>query len=141
MNEALSQYKKGITAYSGLGSDCISFLTIKNPSEVYKVSDHGDPKDKLSIYTRTGKRTISVDQYMDLVNSHRPDIFHAFCDGDTNADSTNRRMIKSAERTKVFFKGCLERYQNSTELKSQSLFVGKEKMKKFRVEIRSTTLC
>lgn len=127
MSQALSLHQKGITSFSGMGSDCISFLTIKNPSEVYKVSDHGDPKDKLSIYTRTGKRTISADQYMDLVNSHRPDIFHALCDGDTNADSTNRRMIKSAERTKAFLNVCLERYRNSTEMKSQSLFVGNER--------------
>lgn len=124
MSEALSEYQKGIASFAGLGADSISFLTIKNPSEVYKVSDVGDHKDSVSVYTRTGRKTISSDQYMNLVESHRPDIFHALCDGDTNANSSNRRMIKSTERSKSFFKNCLERYRNCETLKGQSLFVG-----------------
>lgn len=139
MNEALSEYKKGIASFSGIGTDGISFLTIKNPSEVYKASDHGDHKDSVSIYTRTGRKTVSADQYMDLIDSHRPDIFHTLCDGDTNADSSNRRMIKSAERTKSFFKNCLERYRKSETMKSQSLFVGNEKLRIFVVERRTIT--
>lgn len=126
MSEALLEYQKGIASFSGIGSDGISVLTIKNPSEVYKVSDHGDHRDRLSIYTRTGRKTISADQYMDLVDSHRPDIFHALCDGETNANSSNRRIIKSAERTKSFFKDCLERYRKSESMRSQSLFVGND---------------
>ncbi|KAG4076554.1 hypothetical protein HA402_002717 [Bradysia odoriphaga] len=123
MNDALSEYRKGIASFSGIGSDGITVLTIRNPSEAYKAADVGDQKDSLSIFTRTGRKTISADQYMDLVASHRPDIFHALCDGDTNAQSSNRRTIKSAERTKKFFQHCLERYRTSETLKGQSLFV------------------
>lgn len=129
MNEALAEYKKGIASFAGIGSDGISFLTFKNPSEVFKAADHGDHKDSVSIYTRMGRKTVSADQFMDLVDSHKPDIFHALCDGDTNADSTNRRIIKSCERTKSFFKNCLERYRKSETMKSQSLFVGNEKLR------------
>lgn len=123
MGEALSEYRKGIASFAGIPSDGITFLTLRNPSEVYRPSDVGDPRDIQSIYTRTGRKTVTAEQYMDLVVSHRPDIFHALCDGDTNAESSNRRTVKSAERTKKFFQHCLERYRTSETLKGQSLFV------------------
>lgn len=126
MSDALKEYQKGIASFSGLGSDAITFLTIKNPSDVNRVSDRGDTKDIISVYSRTGRNTITSGRYMDLVDSHRPDIFHPLCDGETNADSTNKRVIKSAEKTKSFFIHCLERYRQSDSLKTQSLFVGKE---------------
>lgn len=126
MGEALSEYQKGIGSFSGIGTDAITSLTIRNPSEVNSASYSGDQKDSLSIDTRMGRRTISAHQYMDLVVSHRPDIFHALCDGDTNSESTNKRTAKSAERTKKFFHHCLERYRTSDTLKGQSLFVGME---------------
>lgn len=122
MSDALSQQQKGISSFSGLGSNCITFLAVKNPSEVCKPGYH--EKDLVSIFTRTGRKTISANQYMDLVHSHQPDIFLALCDGDTNESSSNKRTIKSAERTKEFFDHCLERYRNSGELKNHSMFVG-----------------
>lgn len=130
MSEALGEYKKGIASFSGIGSDGISFLTIKDPSEVNKVADRGDTRDILSIYTRRGRTTITADQYMDLVDSFRPDILHPMCDGDTNASSSNKRMTKSAERSMSFFQSCLERYRKSETMKDQSLFVGNEQLRK-----------
>lgn len=124
MSEALAEHKKGIAAFAGIGTDGLSILTIRDPSEMYKSSDHGDHRDSVSIYTRQGRKTVSADQYMDLVETFRPDIFHALCDGETNATSSNRRLTKSVERTKAFLHSCLERYRQSETMRNQSLFVG-----------------
>ncbi|KAJ6636688.1 Queuine tRNA-ribosyltransferase accessory subunit 2 [Pseudolycoriella hygida] len=123
MVDALSAYRKGIASFSGIGSDGISFLTIKNPTVVNKTADHGDTKDTMSIYARSGRKIISANQYMDLVSSHHPDVFHSLCDGETNATSSKRRIMKSMDRSKAFLEICLQRYRQSESLKSGSLFV------------------
>lgn len=50
---------------------------------------------------------------MDIMETFQPDIYQAICDGDTNKDSTKKRVQKSIDITYDFFRTCLERHKLS----------------------------
>jgi queuine/archaeosine tRNA-ribosyltransferase len=50
---------------------------------------------------------------MDIMETFQPDIYQALCDGDTNKDSTKKRVQKSLDITHDFFRTCLERHKES----------------------------
>lgn len=122
MNAAVAASGKTFNEFASLGANTLSFVTIKNPGEISTSGHH--EQDVLPIYTRFGKRYISAELFMDAIDAYAPDIFHALCDGDTNADSSKKRALKSADRTEQFFELCLERYKSSERLKN-SMLIGK----------------
>lgn len=121
MLKAVTAAAGGIQSFAGLGSECLTCLTVKNPGELCITGSH--EQEVLPIFTRFGRRSLSADQYMDFADEYSPDIFHALCDGDTNADSSKKRALKSADRTEGFFEKCLQRFKASERLKN-SLFIG-----------------
>lgn len=123
MLSAIKTAGDGIQSFASLGTatECLTCLTVKNPGELCVTVPH--EQDVLPIFTRFGRRSLSADQYMDYADAYCPDIFHALCDGDTNADSSKKRALKSADRTEFFFEKCLERFKASERLKN-SLFIG-----------------
>lgn len=126
MLKAVTVAGVGIQTFASLGaaSECLTCLTVKNTGEQCNTVPH--EQDVLPIFTRFGRSSLSADQYMDFADEYRPDIFHALCDGDTNADSSKKRSLKSADRTEAFFEKCLERFKASESLKN-SLFIGMER--------------
>ena len=52
-------------------------------------------------------------RYMDIIEAFQPDIYQMLCDGDTNLQSSKKRIQKSVERTSSMFEKCLQRHQNS----------------------------
>lgn len=123
MLKAVTAAGDGIQSFAGLGTmtECLTCLTVKNTGELCITGPH--EQDVLPIFTRFGRRSLSANQYMDYVDQYCPDIFHALCDGDTNADSSKKRALKSADRTEAFFEKCLERFKGSERLKN-SIFIG-----------------
>lgn len=125
MQKAVTAAAGGIAKFAGYADpaqDCITCMTAKNPGDLCPTGPHD--QDVLPIYTRFGKRHMSPAQYMDMVEAYRPDLFHALCDGDTNAESSKKRALKSADRTEDFFLACLDRYKASADQPQQSMFIG-----------------
>lgn len=123
MLQAVKAAGDGIQSFASLGTatECLTCLTVKNPGELCITGSH--EQGVLPIFTRFGRRSLSADQYMDYADMYCPDILHALCDGDTNADSSKKRALKSADRTKDFFEKCLDRFKASERLKN-SIFIG-----------------
>lgn len=48
-----------------------------------------------------------------MMESMKPDMYLALCDGDTNSESSRKRIIKSASRTTSLFKECFKIHHGS----------------------------
>lgn len=119
MANALSVHNKGIASFSSFDSKTLSYITVKNTGDISPSGHHEN--EKLSLFTKAGRRAVSPDEYMNLIELHKPDIFNTLCDGDTNQNCSKKRVIKSAERSENFFEICLKRYRASNCLKNSML--------------------
>lgn len=125
MLKAVLAANEGLANFASLGNgtqQCLTCFTLKNQAEVC-VSGHHE-QDAVPIWTRFGKRMITAHEYMNFMEAFIPDMFHALCDGDTNANSSRKRALKSADRTEQFFETCLERFKKSERLK-ESMIIGR----------------
>lgn len=58
---------------------------------------------------------------MELVEAYKPDLYVALCDGDTNINSSAKRVSKSIIRSKTLLEQCLNIHVNSDILKSKGI--------------------
>lgn len=117
--DAVQQFQKGIAAFAAL-DHTVSFVTLKDTGTV-NASPHLS-RNSVEISTRAGKSLITPQKYMDIIESFRPDIFHALCDGGTNETSAVKRIFNSVTRTDTFFKECAALYKQSTIL-ADTMFI------------------
>lgn len=96
----------------------LTCLTLKSAGDLCPGGHH--EQDVVPIWTRYGKRTMSSDEYMRYVDAYEPDMFVTLCDGDTNADSSRKRALKSADRSERFFDECLTKFRTSEVLRRKS---------------------
>lgn len=117
--DALSQFQKGIAAFAAL-EHTFSFVTFKDTGTVSAAPQHS--RYAVEISTRAGKSSITPQRYMEIMESFRPDMFHAICDGATNETSAIKRLFNAVTRTDTFFKECAALYKQSTIL-ADSMFI------------------
>ncbi|XP_030029451.2 queuine tRNA-ribosyltransferase accessory subunit 2 [Manduca sexta] len=77
--------------------------------------------EKVPLWTRNGKKMITADRYMDMMEVFKPDIFLAIADGHTSLDEGHKRIVKSVSRTCNMLDVCVKRYKESKELQNSSL--------------------
>lgn len=63
---------------------------------------------------------------MDIVEAFKPDLYIALCDGDTNIDSSKKRVTKAVKRSKTLFDQCLTRHSISEALKTAGILAAVE---------------
>jgi len=56
---------------------------------------------------------VTVDEYMRIQESVKPDWYQALCDSDANKDSSKKRLRKGVERTLNYLDECLEKHNKS----------------------------
>ena len=56
---------------------------------------------------------MTVDEYMIIQESLKPDWYQALCDSDANKDSSKKRLRKGVERTLNYLDECLEKHNKS----------------------------
>lgn len=117
--DAVQQFQKGIAAFAAL-DHTVSFVTLKDTGTVNASPQHS--RNSVEISTRAGKSLITPQKYMDIIESFRPDIFHALCDGGTNETSAVKRIFNSVTRTDTFFRECAALYKQSTIL-ADTMFI------------------
>ncbi|XP_035913862.1 queuine tRNA-ribosyltransferase accessory subunit 2 [Anopheles stephensi] len=118
MQEAVRASRMTIAEFIAQNSSA-TMLFPRDPSEV---PIPGTPeKDLLPVYTRNGRRSISMEQYMTLVEAFRPDAYAPLYDGDTDGKSSKKREQKSFDRTEMFVEQCLEWHRKSDGLQASRL--------------------
>lgn len=89
----------------------MSYCTVQDPAEVTKMG-YND-KSSVTIWTHTGRKQLTPDKYMDMVEAFQPDMYHVLCDGDTNIESTQKRGQKAVDVSASMFLACAERHFKS----------------------------
>lgn len=100
--------------YSNL-QEHLTFLTIQDPNEL--TNKGFQQTDSISVWSRHGRHTLNAEEYMNIVDVIKPDIYLALCDGDTDCHSTAKHVQKSVRRSENLLKQCLARHNNSETLK------------------------
>ncbi|XP_011495304.1 PREDICTED: queuine tRNA-ribosyltransferase subunit QTRTD1 homolog isoform X2 [Ceratosolen solmsi marchali] len=93
------------------------FLTIQDPAECTKSGFH--KHDSISVWSRNGRLSINPDRYMNVVEIFKPDMYVSLCDGDTDKNSSQKRINKAIEKSKNFFDKCMQRHVESNVLKNK----------------------
>ncbi|XP_023954027.2 queuine tRNA-ribosyltransferase accessory subunit 2 [Bicyclus anynana] len=97
--------------------------------------------DRVPLWTKNGKKMISADRYMDVMEIFKPDIILAIADGRTSINEGGKRLSKSVERSYTMLKTCVDRCKTSKELQNSSLVgvvVGSGSEKKLDDSISNT---
>lgn len=118
MEEAVRACGEGIASFVGQ-KQSISMLVLKDPAELCKPNFH--EKDLVPIFSRSGRKNFTSERYMELVEAFKPDLYVPLFDGDTDIDSSKKRLQKSLDRTEKFVEQCLEAHRKSESLKQSSL--------------------
>ncbi|PNF39844.1 Queuine tRNA-ribosyltransferase accessory subunit 2 [Cryptotermes secundus] len=117
-HEAVVAFGKGIADFIGL-KEYLTFCSIHDPAAV---TPHGfNERDTVSIWSRTGRKQLDPDKYMDMIEAFQPDMYQSLCDGDTNPTSSKKRVQKSINRSIAFLEKCLERHEKSEVLKESAI--------------------
>lgn len=59
--------------------------------------------------------------YMDVIETFKPDMYVALCDGDTNTNSSKKRVSNSVRNSMTFFDQCFIKHSSSEALKSSEI--------------------
>lgn len=97
----------------------INFLSIHDPA--YTTTSGFQQLDSISVWPRTGRIIVSANKYMELVEAYKPDLYVALCDGDTNINSSAKRVSKAVLRSKTLLEQCLDIHLRSDALKSKGI--------------------
>ncbi|XP_020284220.1 queuine tRNA-ribosyltransferase accessory subunit 2 isoform X2 [Pseudomyrmex gracilis] len=97
----------------------INFLSIHDIA--YTTNSGFQRLDSISLWSRTGRVFLTAKDYMEIVQAFKPDFYVALCDGDTNVNSSAKRVSKAVSRSKVLLEQCLDIHLGSDTLKSKGI--------------------
>lgn len=118
--DSLQAFDGGISAFVGL-EPAVSYISIRDTAVP---SESTLKKDSVVLKSRAQTHTITANIFMDFVSCAKPDIFHTLCDGVTDKESANKRLLNSVARSDNFFQTCVRRYKESPAL-SETMLIGK----------------
>ncbi|CAK1544597.1 unnamed protein product [Leptosia nina] len=128
----------GIAKFSGLPQHitCATFQNISDnlPTGHFEL-------DKVPLWTKNGKKMITAERYMELMEIFKPDIILAIADGRIALDEGPKRIFKSVERTQKMLDICVEKYKESKALHSSGLvgvIVGAGDLRRLEKSIKYT---
>ncbi|XP_046389822.1 queuine tRNA-ribosyltransferase accessory subunit 2 [Ischnura elegans] len=113
----LQEFKRGIGDFIGMKNNPI-YCTVQDPANSSPVGYN--ELDKVSIWSRSGREPVDPERYMDIMESFLPDMYQCLGDGETDINSTNKRILKSMKRSLDMFHKCLDRHKKSEVLKNSA---------------------
>ncbi|XP_049880749.1 queuine tRNA-ribosyltransferase accessory subunit 2 [Pectinophora gossypiella] len=109
---------EGVAKFAGLPQH-LSCVTLHNASDVTPAGHF--ESDKVPLWTKNGKKMITADRYMEIMEVFKPDIILAIADGRTSITEATKRVLKSVERSNKMLDVCVNRYKASEKLQESSL--------------------
>ncbi|KAF6200684.1 hypothetical protein GE061_005128 [Apolygus lucorum] len=118
IHEAVKEFKKGLPKFVGL-PEYMTYLSVQDPA--LKTPQGFNTKNDVSVWTHSGRVSLDADRYMDMVEAFQPDMYEALSNGDTNEETTKKKIGKVIDSTRDFYEDCLQRHSTSSILKNVSL--------------------
>ncbi|XP_034195462.1 queuine tRNA-ribosyltransferase accessory subunit 2 isoform X3 [Osmia lignaria lignaria] len=118
MLESIKDCNVNFSEFVGM-KEYLNFLTTHDPC--YATPSGYHQPDSIPLWTKNGKHMLTPSKYMDIIEAFKPDLYVAFHDGDTNINSSKRRVSKAVHRSMVFFEQCMLRHSTSIVLKSSEM--------------------
>ncbi|KAJ0182641.1 hypothetical protein K1T71_002010 [Dendrolimus kikuchii] len=109
---------EGIAKFAGLPQHIVC-STVNNINENTPLGHF--EMDKVPVWSNNGKKMITADRYMDLMELFKPDIVLAIADGRVSLSEGHKRITKSVDRTCNMLNTCVNRFKESTHLQKSSL--------------------
>ncbi|KAI4499179.1 hypothetical protein M0802_005762 [Mischocyttarus mexicanus] len=116
MNECIKKLDVSFAEFVSM-KEYINFLSIQDPTEITPLEF--EKANSISVWSREGRNIFTADKYMDLVESFKPDIYVALCDG--NKHDSEKRISKAMNRSNTLTEQCLKRHAASDKLKFKSI--------------------
>lgn len=117
--DAIETQGKGLSYFVGL-PEFLFHLSMQDAA--VKTPSGYNVKKGVSVWAHSGKKLISVNEYMKIVKLFRPVSYQALCDSDTPLNCSNKRLNKSVDHSLKFLDECIEEHNNSEELKDTAIF-------------------
>ncbi|GAB6027898.1 Queuine tRNA-ribosyltransferase subunit qtrtd1 [Chamberlinius hualienensis] len=117
--EAVKRFSKGLGEFTGL-NDNIIYSSVQDPAEANK-SGYND-KFGVSLWSKSGRKQVDVEQFMEIQTAFTPDIYQALCDSDTSKETSSKRTVKAVERTLNYLDQCLKIHQKTERLANSAVF-------------------
>ncbi|XP_071152396.1 queuine tRNA-ribosyltransferase accessory subunit 2-like [Mytilus edulis] len=118
-SEAVTQFKEGIANFCGM-QDFAVYCSLHDPAT--EVPSGYNEKSGTAIWTKGGKYKLDVIHFMQIQEAFQPDICEALYDGDTNKDSTRKRLLKAMDRTLNYLDEIQDKWKSSQKLQKTALF-------------------
>ncbi|KAK2190709.1 hypothetical protein NP493_73g04018 [Ridgeia piscesae] len=118
-HETAAKFENGLKDFAAM-HDFIVYSCVQDSTEQMPVFQND--KTTIAVWGRAGKQKVTVDEYMRIQESVKPDWYQALCDSDANKDSSKKRLRKGVERTLNYLDECLEKHNKSERLKASALF-------------------
>ncbi|KAM3967586.1 queuine tRNA-ribosyltransferase accessory subunit 2 [Aphomia sociella] len=118
LETGLKAQGEGVAKFAGV-SNHLTCMTLHAASEVTPAGHF--ESDLVPLWTKNGKKMISANRYMDLMEVFKPDIILAIADGHTSLEEGSKRISKSLDRTRNMMDVCVTRYKASKILQDSSL--------------------
>lgn len=118
MTDVIKEFNTSFADFVSM-KEYINFLSIQDPA--YTTNPGFQQLDSISIWSRTGRTAFTADKYMELVQAYKPDLYVALCDGDTNINSSAKRVSKAVLRSKTLLEQCLDIHLQSDTLQSKGI--------------------
>ncbi|XP_011265335.3 queuine tRNA-ribosyltransferase accessory subunit 2 isoform X1 [Camponotus floridanus] len=118
MTDVIKEFNTSFADFVSM-KEYINFLSIQDPA--YTTNPGFQQLDSISVWSRTGRIVFTANKYMELVQAYKPDLYVALCDGDTNINSSAKRVSKAVLRSKTLLEQCLNIHLHSDTLKSKGI--------------------
>lgn len=118
--EVLEEFKEGFSKFAGL-HDTILYCSLHDPATPFPT---GYTTNKsVSVWGSGGRIELTVEKFMALQKTVKPDWYQSMADGETWQNNTSRKRVrKSVDRTLAHLDECLLVHQKSQELEGVEVF-------------------
>ncbi|XP_041669940.1 queuine tRNA-ribosyltransferase accessory subunit 2 isoform X2 [Cheilinus undulatus] len=118
--EVLEEFKNGFLTFAGL-HDTVLYCSLHDPAT--RCPTGYTTNKTVSVWGSGGRIELTVEKFMSLQKTVKPDWYQSMADGETWQNNTSRKRVrKSVDRTLAHLDECLLVHQKSKELEGVEVF-------------------
>nr|CAG4640977.1 EOG090X08JG [Eulimnadia texana] len=121
--EVLQAYGKTMSEFVGM-KEYLSYVTVQDPA--IATPQGYNEKSYVSIWGRSGRKQVDAGTFIEMMEAQKPDVIQILADGDTDLNSSKKRLTKAVDRTLSFAETCWALKEKSEVLKNTPVIASVE---------------